>query len=156
MGYSYRQKNRPVITYTKYPSPMEHLYYYAKWDGKKWNHLKITNAGNYITIIRSGKELKEAHYSGGVVLDPNNPNYVYLSRKVNGRFELEKLEIKNNNIGSRYPITVNSFVDNVRPFIIKNDMPQETVLMWMSGSYYHYTDYETDLNIRFINRDGAP
>lgn len=144
------KKNRPIITYAKFPSSMEHQYYYAKWDGRKWNQLKIADAGNYITIIRPGESVKEKYYSGGVVIDHNNPENVYLSKKVNGKFEIEKCEIKKNKIHSVQSITTNSLVDNIRPFVIKNDGTHSPILMWMSGNYYHYTDYETDLNLMFV------
>ena len=143
------KKNNPVITYTRYPSEIEHQYYYARWNGKKWLDFKVADAGNYITIIRPGKKLIEAHYSGGIVLDPKNPMNVYLSRKIDGIFELEKRKIKSNGEQEIDSITINSKVDNIRPYVVGRDKTHNPIIMWMSGSYYHYTDYETDLKIKY-------
>ena len=141
------KKNRPVVTYTRYPSEMEHQYYYAKWNGKQWEDTKVTDAGNYITIIKPGKKLLEAHYSGGIVLDHNNPSVVFLSRKIGDRFEIEKRTIGKNGKQKIVPITRSSQKDNLRPYVIYGKNVGKPILMWMQGFYYHYTDYDTDLMI---------
>lgn len=139
------KKNRPVVTYARYPTEMEHQYYYAKWDGKKWNDTKVADAGNYITIIKPGKKLLEAHYSGGIVLDHSNPNVVFLSRKIGDRFEIEKRLICKKGKQKIFPITQSSEKDNLRPYVVHGKNAGDPILMWMNGFYYHYTDYDTDI-----------
>lgn len=143
------KNNYPVITYTRYPTYLDHQYFYARWTGDKWNHVKVADAGSYITIIKPDTKLREQHYSGGIVLDHNNPEVVYLSRKKGKKFEIEKRIISGNGQQKIYPITENSNVDNVRPYIVNNGKSDDPILFWMSGNYYHYTDYNTDLRIKF-------
>lgn len=144
------KNNNPVVTYAKYPTHLDHQYYYAKWTGDKWKHVKIADAGNYITIIKPDKKLREPHYSGGIVLDHQNPDMVYLARKIGNKFELEKRKIRLNGKQRVYPITQNSTVDNVRPYVVNNGTTGDPILFWMSGNYYHYTDYDTDIRIKFF------
>lgn len=143
--------NHPVITYARYPSEMEHQYYYARWNGREWNNIKVTDAGNYITIIKPGKKLMEAHYSGGIVLDHSNPDIVFLSRKIGDRFELEKRIIGNNGKQQVFPLTQASRKDNLRPYVIYGKKEGPPILIWMEGFYYHYTDFETNLRMRVID-----
>ena len=145
--------NHPVITYARYPSEMEHQYYYARWDGREWNTIKVTDAGNYITIIKPGKKLLEAHYSGGIVLDHSNPDIVFLSRKIGNQFELEKRIIGANGEQQVFPLTQASRKDNLRPYVIYGKNKGSSLLMWMEGFYYHYTDFKTDIRIREIDNE---
>ncbi|MDR2915911.1 MAG: BNR repeat-containing protein [Tannerella sp.] len=147
------KKNRPVITYTRYPSYTNHQYYYAKWNGEKWNEFKIADAGKYITIIKPGKKLSEHYYSGGIVLDPNNPDVVFLSREINGRFEIEKRTIKEDGNQVIKTITNNSTSDNVRPYVVSGKNHGLPIVMWMTGYYYHYTDYDTKLKLLHTTDD---
>ncbi|MDR0572521.1 MAG: BNR repeat-containing protein [Tannerella sp.] len=140
-------KNRPVITYTRYPSYTNHQYYYAKWNGKKWNEHKIVDAGKYITTVKPGKKISEYYYSGGIVLDPNNPDVVFLSREINGIFEIEQRTIKEGDIQIIKTITGSSTSDNIRPYVAAGKNHGLPVMMWMTGRYYHYTDYETKLKL---------
>ncbi len=141
------KNNNPVVTYTRYPDEKNHEYHYAKWDGNKWISKKIVNSGSYITIIKPGKKLREAHYSGGVVLDHNDPDNIYLSRIVNDKFEIAKCKINPDGDFDLHDITSGSRVDNIRPYIISRNPTAKPILLWMSGHYYHYTDYETKLRI---------
>lgn len=142
------KNNNPVATYARYPDEKNHEYYYAKWDGVKWNSKKIINSGSYITIIKPGKEVKEAHYSGGVVLDHSNPDNIYFSKNNNDKFEIVKCEIDKNGNFKFYDISVNSKVDNIRPYIVDRNESGKPILMWMMGDYYHYTDYDTHIRIK--------
>ncbi|WP_119081050.1 BNR-4 repeat-containing protein [Chitinophaga alhagiae] len=141
------KKGRPVVAYARYPSPEQHQYYYARWNGKKWEDRKIADAGPYITIIKPGKKLLEAHYSGGIVLDHENINNIYLARKINGVYEIEK-RVLNGKKEEIVPITSHSTADNVRPYVVAKKTTGSPILLWMNGHYYHYTDYQTDLKIK--------
>ncbi len=139
--------NNPVVTYTTYPDENNHEYHYSKWDGNKWASEPIVNSGSYITKIKPGKKLKEAHYSGGIVLDHHSPENIYLSRTVHGKFEISRYEIKEKRNSELVDITSGSGVDNIRPYIVHGNHTGKPILLWMSGSYYHYTDYDTNLMI---------
>ncbi|WP_352421797.1 BNR-4 repeat-containing protein [Proteiniphilum sp.] len=141
------KKNNPVVTYARYPDEYNHEYHYAKWDGNKWIDKKIVNSGSYITIIRPGEKIREAHYSGGIVLDHNNPNNIYLSRNINDKFEIVKCEVKKGGKLKMQSITSNSQLDNIRPYIVDRNPTKTPILLWMAGHYYHYTDYNTGLKI---------
>lgn len=141
------EKNHPVVTYARYPSEMEHRYHYARWDGSKWNDQYVTNAGNFITHIKPGKKIREAHYSGGIVLDHADPSVVFLSKKKEDRFELERRIIGHNGTSVVTSLTVNSSRDNLRPYVIEGKRDGAPLLMWMEGFYYHYTDFDTGLKM---------
>ncbi len=143
------KSNNPVVTYARYPDEQNHEYYYAKWDGSKWIDKKIINSGSYITIIKPGEKIKEAHYSGGIVLDHNNPDNVYLSSTINNKFEIIKCEVNLDGNLKMYNITSYSQSDNIRPYIVDGNFTGKPILLWMSGNYYHYTDYDTNLRILF-------
>lgn len=143
------KSNNPVVTYARYPDEQNHEYYYAKWDGSKWIDKKIINSGSYITIIKPGEKIKEAHYSGGIVLDHNNPDNVYLSSTINNKFEIIKCEVNLDGNLKMYNITSYSKSDNIRPYIVDGNFTGKPILLWMSGNYYHYTDYDTNLRILF-------
>lgn len=106
------EENKPVVTYTLYPSSTNHLYCHARWNGNKWIKNEVVDAGKYITIVKPGKKLLEPHYSGGIVLDHGNPSTVFLSREVNGTFEIEKRVIGGSDNQKIKPITSRSKVDN--------------------------------------------
>lgn len=137
-------KRRPIVAYTRYPSEMDHRYHYAHWDGTQWSDEELCKAGRYITVLRPGAELREGHYSGGIVLDHAHPDNVYLSRQINGRFELEHWK-KGDGNWIVNAITKKSKHDNIRPFVVANNARKNPIIMWMNGTYYHYTDFKTKL-----------
>ncbi len=96
--------------------------------------------------------MREAHYSGGIVLDHTNPNVVFLSRKIGDRFELEKRTISKKGKQKVAPLTRASQKDNLRPYVIHGKKRKSPILMWMHGFYYHYTDYDTDLKMMEVNK----
>ena len=142
--------NKPIVTYALYPSFTDHQYYYARWNGKKWVNTKITDAGKYITTIRPGEKLREPHYSGGIVLNHNNPDNVFLSRQIDGKFEIERRVIRKNGKQRIESITSDSKADNIRPYVISGKNKSPVILLWMEGHYYHYTDFNTNLNFKKI------
>lgn len=144
-------ENKPVVTYALYSSPTNHLYYHARWDGKEWRKTKVANGEKYFTIIKPGKKILEPHYSGGIVLDQSELNSVYLSRKIDGKFEIEKRTIKENGVQERVLITANSAKDNVRPYIIAKKDNKTSLLLWMIGDYYHYTDFDTNIHLKLLD-----
>ena len=140
------KKGHPVVTYAQYPSVNDHIYHYARWNGKKWIDQRMINAGTYITKPEKNGKVLEEHYSGGIVLDHNNPKNVFLSRQINGVFEIEHWKLN----GEKWKvsaITNNSAASNVRPYVVDNNPGKHPTVIWMNGMYEHYVRYKTDLLI---------
>ncbi len=143
------KKGDPVVLYARYPSEEEHLYHYARYNGKQWIDHKICHSGKWFPQTPKNKTEREPHYSAGMSFHPLKPNIVYLSKQVDGVFEIEKRETKNNGKSWKItPITRNSEYDNVRPVVPRNMKQGDTpVVLWMvNEKYVHYTDYKTRID----------
>jgi hypothetical protein len=140
------QQGDPVIVYSRFPNDSTHVYYYARWDQSQWVNHKLLNSGSWFPQTLPGSVESEPNYSGGIVLDHNDPSTVYLSHEKDGKFEIEKWKTgdkgKNWNVTE---ITKNSKFDNVRPFVVRNHTPDGSpAVLWMNvKKYVHYTNYET-------------
>ncbi|MBX3097762.1 MAG: BNR-4 repeat-containing protein, partial [Fimbriimonadaceae bacterium] len=84
------QDGKPVITYSRLPREDSHYYRYARWDGRRWVDRPVVFGGKWFPQTPEGTTEREPHYSGGAVLDPQDPRFVYLSRPVGARFEIER------------------------------------------------------------------
>ncbi len=84
------QQGYPVIVYSRLPEESDHRYHYARWTGQEWLDTEITAAGGWFPQTPEGRNEPEPHYSGGIVLDHGDPSVVYLSRPVDGTFEIER------------------------------------------------------------------
>lgn len=136
----------PVVAYARYPSINDHIYHYARWDGKKWLDQKLVHAGGYITKPEKNGKVLEEHYSGGFVLDHADPSNVFISRNVNGVFEIEQWRLK----GERWkitPVTNSSVANNIRPYVVDRYPGKRPIVLWMNGTYEHFTRYKTNLLI---------
>lgn len=140
------KKGYPVVAYAQYPSINDHIYYYARWNGKEWSNQQLVNSGGYITSPEKNGKVLEEHYSGGVVLDHNNPSNVFLSRQVNNVFEIEHWQLKGKSWKTR-ALTSSSTANNVRPYVVDNYGGKHPMVIWMNGRYEHFTRYYTDLLI---------
>src|SRR5690606_38114987 len=101
----------------------DHRYHYANYSKaeKTWKDYEICKAGKWFPQTQLGKTERESYYMGNLTLHPINPNIVYLSRDVNGIFEIEKH--KTDDGGKTWavtPVTQNSVYDNVRPYVPRN------------------------------------
>ena len=142
------ESENPVILYTKSPEETNHEYWYAHYTNGTWTNNKICNSGKWFPQTPAGKTEPEPHYFGGMSLHPDNCNVVYLSRQVNGIFEIERWET--NDDGKSWQtelITSNSIQDNVRPYVprgLKKDSPE--VVLWMENQQYiHYTNFKSSI-----------
>jgi hypothetical protein len=146
---------RPVIAYTSRLDPMDHRYRYARWNGKGWEDYQIAFGGKRLYE-------REKFYSGGICLDPDSPNVIYLSSDVNihdgkpnasGHYEIYRGVTRDGGRNWQWrPITENSTSDNLRP-IVPARHPGSTFVLWLRGTYRSYTDYETEV-VAFA--DGVP
>lgn len=141
----------PVITYARYPSEDDHIYHYAYWENDRWVDHRLVNSGSMITVLQQGDMVREAHYSGGVVLDHSDPAQVYLSREVNGKFEIERRQLSADGHWSAELITEGSAKDNIRPYVADQSPPGQTLLFWMYGVYRHYTRYDTAIRLQRVD-----
>jgi len=144
----------PVMVFSVMPEKNKHYYHYACWDGKKWLENQITFAGPWFPQTSPGKTETEPFYSGGVVLDHRDPSTVYLSRQVDGVFEIERWYTADSggNWNSE-PITRGSKRDNVRPLVSRASPGEPAVLFWMHGDYVHYTQFSTGIKMLTLKNE---
>ncbi|NWK55595.1 BNR-4 repeat-containing protein [Verrucomicrobiaceae bacterium N1E253] len=155
-----QKNNDPVITFTVQKdnvtgSGWQHdriYYYYARWTGTEWQKRFIAHAGRPLYE-------REDDYAGGICIDPERPNVVYISSNAASPFDLSSTTNVPLNADSRYElwkgtttdgglsfswesVTQNSSEDNIRPFVPKNHQRSES-LLWLKGIYSTYTNYNT-------------
>lgn len=142
-------QGNPVIVYARLPEESDHRYHYARWNGEAWIDHEITEAGGWFPETPEGVTEPEPHYSGGIVLDHENPSVVYLSRSVASVFEIERWRTENGGATWRSrPITAGSANDNVRPFVIRGHGVTSPTLLWMENrSYRHYLDFDSAIRM---------
>jgi hypothetical protein len=143
-------KGNPAVAYARYPTEKDHIYHYAWFDGEVWNDKRIVDSGKWFPQTPDGEREREPHYSGGLTISPVQEHTLFVSREVNGVFEIEEWRL-NVNTGEwkTTPITQNSETDQVRPYAVKNT--DKTLLLWNSVErYVHYTDYKTGVMLYSI------
>ena len=139
----------PVIVYATMPEMSDHRYNYARWDGRKWNNFEITPAGGWFPQTQEGKTESEPWYSGGIVLDHSDPSIVYLSRQINGIFEIERWKTPDGGVSwEKETVTSDSEKNNVRPVVVRRHRKDDMGIIWMYGDYIFYTNYNTQLKMR--------
>lgn len=140
---------RPVAVFSTYPDPArpyyDHRYRYARWDGEAWQVSVIAYAG-------TGIYFAEGFYSGGISLDPDNPDVVYFASNVDpvtGEpaaspfFEIYRGVTTDAGATWTFSaVTTASTADNLRPVVPAGHAAATTVL-WMQGSYESYVDFHT-------------
>jgi len=73
------KEGKPVLVYTKFPNDSIHIYCYATWDRIKWNNLDLVNSGKWFPQTSPGTIETEPNYSGGLNIDKENTNIIYMS-----------------------------------------------------------------------------
>ena len=138
----------PYILYTRHPSEQDHRYHYAWFNADRqiWEDHEICAAGRWFPQTQANQVEREPHYHGNLSIHPTKPNVIYLSRQINGIFEIEKRETPD--FGRSWkttPITKNSKLDQVRPYVAtQRSTSDPTVVLWMENEkYIHYTDYKS-------------
>ncbi len=148
------RNGRPVIVYVRFPDDTDHCYYYARWDGTRWRDHEIARGGGWFPQTPAGETEREPNYSGGLVLDHEDPDTVYLSIPVEGVREIQKWTTAD--LGQTWrneAITAGSKRDNVRPFAIRNAPAGGLQVLWMTlNSYTHYTRYDSEIKINLPSR----
>jgi rhamnogalacturonyl hydrolase YesR len=147
------RSGNPVIVYTTLKEETVHKYYYAKWNGSKWETYFISDGGQDFPRRDYKKEDRnpEPHYSGGIILDHEHTDVVYLSRPVKDVFEIFKYQKNNGKDWAATQITSGSALDNVRPFVIRDHQGNEPSLLWMENKMYkHYTKYSSSIKMDLL------
>lgn len=135
----------PVMVFAAFTSETAHHYHYATWDGG-WRHHRLCDAGGWFPQTPAGEHERELHYSGGIVLDHADPSIVYLSRPIDGVYEIERWRTPDaGRTWTHEPLTRASTRLNVRPFVVRDHPPERTGLIWMRGRYVHFLRYATQL-----------
>lgn len=127
----------------------DHRYHYATWDGTSWQEQEIAFAGSRLYP-------GENEYTGLISLHPSNPQVVYLSADVDPatgkplevdgqrRYEIFRGEQTTRQTWTWAPITYQSATDNIRPIVLADR--EKEVVLWLSGRYTTYRDYQLEVN----------
>ncbi len=115
-----------------------HNYYYVKWTGTQWLKTFIANAGGH---FHQTPDIENC-YSAGMAIDKTNPQIIYGSVPVDGKYgrvyELKKFTVATDGtLASAEQLTFNSPKNNIRPFVIANNSGEKS-LAWMYGDYYDW------------------
>ncbi len=135
---------RPVIAYTHIDNAKTtHVYWYSRWTGSEWRNTWVQYAGH---AFHQNWNSTELCYTGGMAVDPDNINDLYLSiPTTNGAYnkdgvhEIWKYTINDDGtVGASQQLTSGSSKNNVRPFIIPGSKNSQMRLAWMNGDYYYW------------------
>jgi hypothetical protein len=134
---------RPVILYATFPSPDDHRYHYARWNGVSWESFQITAAGPTIDSV------SEKYYAGGLVLDSRDASVVYLSRQVDGVYQVERWSTATGGrVWARTPVSSGPS-GAYRPVSATGpSFGENHDLFWMSGHYPGWRDIATAIHTR--------
>src|SRR4051794_24023460 len=120
----------PRIVYAVFRSAPDHRSRHARWTGTAWEDRQLTPAGSFFD-----EDGGETQYSGGIAFDPADPDTVYLSRELDGQWEIERWR---GPAWTHTALTAASAEKNVRPVVARGGGP-----LWMRGAYVNYRRYRT-------------
>jgi hypothetical protein len=144
----------PVVVYSRFPNDSSHVYYYGIFTNGQWQNYKLVDSGPWFPNTRKGETEREPNYSGGIVLDHQDPSTVILSRQKKGVFEIEKWSTTDEGkTWNAKDITSDSKFDNVRPFVVPNYPKGDSLqILWMNVQRYrHYTDYHSAIKMTKVD-----
>ena len=138
------ENENPVIAYPHIDdAKTTHVYWYARWTGSEWRRTWVQYGGH---AFHKNWNSTERCYSGGMAVDPDHVNDLYLSIPTtngqynkDGVYEIWKYTIDDEGkVAGSEQITRNSEKNNVRPFIIPGSKNSKMRLAWMNGDYYYW------------------
>ena len=134
----------PVIAYPHIDdAKTTHVYWYARWTGTAWRNTWVQYGGH---AFHHNWNSTERCYSGGMAVDPDNVNDLYLSIPTkngaynkDGVYEIWKYTIEDDGkVAGQEQLTKDSPKNNARPFIIPGSKNSPMRLVWMQGDYYYW------------------
>ena len=135
---------KPVVVYGTFPSAKDHRYNYARWTGSRWISHEITPSGPTIEKVRG-----DQYYAGGIVLDSRDPSVVYLSRSVNGTYQIERWVTDDGGVSWRSTRITSGPGNNYRPVSVRGpSFGRSYDVFWMHGRYRTWLDFETSIRTR--------
>ncbi len=138
---AFDRHRHPVIVYATFPSPTRHLYWYARFTGRRWVSHFLTVGGPTISPTTI-----ETEYSGGLALDHADPSIVYLSRKVGRWFRIERWSSDDGGYRWHHRTVVSTpGRDDLRPVVPRGSDGGGIRLLWLEGHYGSYTHYRTSI-----------
>ena len=138
------KNENPVIAYPHIDdAKTSHVYWYARWNGTAWKNTWVQYGGH---AFHQNWNSTERCYSGGMALDPDNINDLYLSIPTkngqynkDGVYELWRYTIDDEGkVSGSEQLTAGSPKNNVRPYIIPGSKNSKMRLAWMQGDYYYW------------------
>ena len=137
-------EEHPVIAYPHIDDgKTTHVYWYARWNGSSWKNTKVASAGH---AFHQNWNQTERCYSGGMSLDPDHINDMYLSIPTkdgqfnkDGVYEIWKYIIDDEGkVAGSEQITKDSPKNNARPYVIPGSKNSPMRLGWIQGDYYYW------------------
>ena len=137
-------EENPVIAFTHIDNAKtSHVYWYGRWTGTEWRRTWVQYGGH---AFHQNWNSTEKCYSGGMAVDPEHINDLYLSIPTtngaynkDGVYEIWKYTIDDEGkVAGSEQITHNSLKNNVRPFILPGSEGSDLRLAWMNGDYYYW------------------
>jgi hypothetical protein len=149
---AYDAQGRPVITYatfieTDQDNVYQHQYHRAKWDGSQWNDVVVVeDAGGNVGSLHPDLNPSMTYYSGGIFMDPLDPDVLFVSREIDGVFEIERYVTEDDGLTwDVTAVTEDSDVDNFRPYVPGGDRdPDEHMVVFVTGDYDYYANQGAD------------
>jgi hypothetical protein len=134
-----------VFTARVNDNDLDHRYFYGRYTRDGWRIHELAKAGGFLYP-------RENDYTGLAALDPNNPDRVFISTKIDPRTQaalahyeiFDGLTSDGGTNWSWSPITYESSFDNMRP-IAPRGAKRQPVLLWMRGQYDSYTNYNASI-----------
>jgi hypothetical protein len=137
-------------------------YYYARWTGTNWQKRFIAHAGRPLYD-------NQPDYGGGICVDAQDPNTIYLSSDAANPFDL--CDLTNVPLAANYEIwkgvttngglsfawqsiTGDSTNDNLRPYVPRVYGGPPAVL-WFQGTYTTFVQFDTSI-VGLVSPPAAP
>lgn len=126
-------ENYPVIVYSTTTDTVKANYSRVVWNGKKWENKLLADANGQFAYT---KETIAPYQVGGVTIDENSSDILYVSIKRGDFFEIEKW--KTTNKGKSWKVeqlTSGSTMDNLLPMSVKGAVANQTPqVIWLQNT----------------------